>query len=93
MTKDTYITYVVFRKFREGDIIALFPYEDYDLSGLYCSSYMHTGQHSGADYHGLIHVTKPAKESEYTDLKAELEGIGYNLKIIKRYTKCFHLLK
>jgi hypothetical protein len=84
MKKDNWITHVIFRRFKEGDIIALFPYDKYDIAGLYCGSYMHIGQHSGADYTGLVQITKPAKESEYNDLKKELEGIGYNLKVIKK---------
>jgi hypothetical protein len=87
MKKDKNITHVIFRRFKEGDIIALFPYDQWDKEGLYCGSYMHIGQHSGADYNGLIQATKPAKECEYDALKSELEGIGYNLKVIKRKTR------
>lgn len=82
MSKDTAITKVVFRKYRSGEILALFPYEDW--ASTTCSSYMHVGQHGGANYVHCIYTTKPATPDEYADLKSELESIGYNLQVIKR---------
>jgi hypothetical protein len=79
------VTPVIFRKFPEsegGEVIALFPYDkegDYGQMG----SYMHTGQH-GAASHMLVYRTKPAKPAEYASLKAELEGIGYRLKVLQK---------
>lgn len=83
MKKDKHKTVVIFRKFKKGrDILALFPYID---GGLYfCGSYQHVGQHSSADYDGCIKISTPAKKSEYSDLKKELENLGYNLKVQKR---------
>ena len=87
MKKDDYITEVIFRKWNrkafKGDIIALFPYDIYNISGL-VSSYEHVGQHSGADYNHCINMTVPAKAEEYNSLKTELESIGYNLKVINK---------
>jgi chromosome segregation and condensation protein ScpB len=87
MKKDDYITEVIFRKWNrknfKGDIIALFPYEIFNLRGDILS-YEHIGQHSGADYDDCILQTTPAKENEYNDLKTELESIGYNLKVVKK---------
>ena len=82
MKKDDFVTEVMFRKFTKGDIIALFPY-DVDYHGN-CTSYMHVGQHSGADFGGVLMCTHPAKENEYSDLKTELESLGYDLKVISR---------
>jgi hypothetical protein len=81
--KDNYKTKVVFRKFKNGEIIALFPYEIINRKWN-CNSYMHLGQHGEADYHGLITVAKLAKENEYIELKNELESIGYNLDIVEK---------
>lgn len=79
------MTKVVFRKWENGDIIALFPDEPWDRSGYMTISYMHIGQHGAADYAGVIASTRPAREDEYRDLLAELEQIGYeNLNIVKR---------
>lgn len=76
---------VVFRKWKDtGDIIALFPLEASDVSGLYSNSYMHVGQHGSADAEGLVKVTVPASPTEYTPLKRELERIGYSLVVRKR---------
>jgi hypothetical protein len=49
-------------------------------------SYEHIGQHGGADYQGVIDRTVPATEAEYSGLKRELEGTGYNLEAYKRQT-------
>ena len=77
------VTPVVFRKFKEGDIIALFP--TMHEGNYLINSYMHVGQHCSADYN-LVHSTKPAKKEEYRDLLEELRQIGYeNLKVYKRY--------
>lgn len=88
ITQDTEQTTVLFRiwKDKTRDLIALFP--DIQAGDAQDSnrvqSYMHIGQHSGADYIHVIRITRPAKPSEYADLKAELESIGYNLKVAKR---------
>ena len=85
-------TKVVFRKWRPsdrianggGDVIALFPQIPSDPHGAFCLSYEHIGQHGGAFYPGVIAATLPAGREEYTDLKAELEAIGYDLEIRRR---------
>lgn len=79
------MTKVVFRKFKQGgDIIALFP-EQINHRNLTVCSYMHVGQHSDADYTGVIAVTTPATESESAGLLAELKSIGYDdLQVLKR---------
>lgn len=77
------MTKVVFRKFKQGgDIIALFPEQ---VNRLMIGSYMHVGQHSDADYDGVIAATTPAKESEYAELLAELKTIGYDdLRVMQK---------
>jgi len=77
---------VVFRKWKDGDILALFPKEIADSNGN-CMSYEHVGQHGAAAYGGCVYKTKPAKPSEYAALKRELEGIGYNLDVKLRYSQ------
>ena len=80
---DKHKTKVIFRKFKDGEVLALFP-ELIEYPNGNCESYMHIGQHSWADYSGCIQITKPATEAEYSDLAKELESIGYNLLIRKR---------
>ncbi len=82
MEKDKHKTKVVFRKFKKGDILALFP--GIESGRGFVESYQHIGQHGGADYRHCIDVTKPATPEEYSDLQQELESIGYNLLIRKR---------
>lgn len=79
------MTKVVFRKWKDGDIIALFPDEPWSRSDYSTTSYMHVGQHGAADYVGVIADTRPAREKEYHDLLAELKTIGYtDLRVVKR---------
>lgn len=79
-------TKVNFRKFKDGDIIALFP--EIQETNKYVDSYMHIGQHGNADYNGVIKNTTPATKEEYKPLLEELLYIGYkNLKVIKRFKR------
>ena len=69
---------VIFRKFKEGDVIALFPDEIWSNDGL-ITSYQHNGQHCGASRE-LIDDLESANESEYKDLESELiNSVGYQL--------------
>ena len=70
---------VIFRKFPEGDVIALFPNMIDDSEGN-ITSYQHVGQHSGASPE-LINKLDHATEKEYRPLADELINIGYNLVI------------
>jgi hypothetical protein len=79
-------TKVIFRKFKEGDVIALFPREPgtNDPYGT-CMSYQHIGQHGAADT-GIVSITKLAKPAEYAALARELRSIGYTLDIKTKMT-------
>jgi len=77
-------TKVLFRKFKEGDVIAIFPEQCGNESPYTCSSYQHVGQHGACDPQGLMRTTKPAKPSEYKDLMMELRRVGYKLQLIHR---------
>ena len=77
---------VIFRKFKGGDVFALFPQEPATLDGWLCVSYMHVGQHSAASPR-VVDKTAAATENEYRKLLYELQGIGYNdLKVCKRFS-------
>ena len=82
METDTETTEVIFRKFKQGgEIIALFPYEICDNHGN-CESYMIVGQHSAANYQLVIQNSWPVHDPfDYSDIKAELMGLGYRLKV------------
>lgn len=84
----TVIIEVMFRKFKDGQIIAIFPYETNRLG--YCLSYMHVGQHSDCSTE-IRHDTKPATPNEAQPLLKELrsiytpeDGKEYTFKVIKR---------
>lgn len=74
---------VVFRKDEDG-VFALFPYIPWNRRGTTVTYYAHMGQHSGLNYHYAVMDSRPAKPEEYADLLAELKGIGYRLRVIKR---------
>jgi hypothetical protein len=78
-------TEIIFRKWKTGDVIALFPGIASDaIDGYYCLSYQRVGQHGGASP-AIVADTKPAKRAEYKDLAQELTQVGYDLKVIKRF--------
>lgn len=85
------VTQVVFRRWRDnGNIIALFPELPADYLGRFCDAYEHIGQHSGADYYGVILATKPVSPEDAALLARELERIGYRLRPIKRAARRVH---
>lgn len=84
MKKDVEKTDVIFRKEKDGTIIAIFPHNVWDLNGN-VGCYAHLGQHGGASYNWCIEKTKLAKPEEYMDLFRELtQYYGYNLRILKK---------
>jgi hypothetical protein len=85
MTKKKGKTITVFRKYKEGDVIALFPEDKGNNYRVSC--YQQVGQHGEADYHGVVRSTKPALPHEYADLKRELQGhpYHYNIEARKRH--------
>lgn len=75
-------TKVVFRKFKDGEVIAVFPQISYNY--VYYMSYTHIGQHDGCVRH-ISSFTTPATEEEYKPLLKELQDIGYTaLQVLKR---------
>lgn len=81
---------VIFRRFPDGDVIALFPYLPAEcLNAWPCQSYMHIGQHGAADPR-IVYDTRPARPHEYAALKAELERIGYRLAVRRRFPSDAH---
>ena len=65
-------------------IDALFPGLAGNMDPNTCLCYSHIGQHSAADLDYMLLITRLASESEYSDLKGELEQIGYSLNIIEK---------
>lgn len=75
---------VIFRVYKEGDIIAIFPRMLGDNDPDTCGSYQHIGQHGACSPRQIIHATKNATPAQAAELKAELERIGYTLDVRKR---------
>ena len=72
---------VIFRKYKDGDIIALLPEIAYRYNYTVLS-YMHIGQHGEANYNHVINKTVLANESEYSDLYNELKHIYDDSELI-----------
>jgi hypothetical protein len=96
MEQDTEETIVIFRKYKKRhtvykstpEILALFPEIIGDPNKLTCMCYQHVGQHGDADYGYCINeLTVPAKPEEYSDLKEELESLGYKLKVMRKWMR------
>lgn len=85
--KTTDKTRVIFRKFPDGDTIALFPSIPGDMNpGVTCLSYQHVGQHGAACVNLTSDYTTPATPEEYAPLLAELRSLGYSPVIAYRAT-------
>ena len=72
----SHYTPVHFKKFPDGEVIALFPKEPWDNTGK-ITSYMRNGQHAGAD-RPLLWQLEDATQKEYQPLLRELRTlVGY----------------
>ena len=73
---------VIFRKFKDGDVIAWLP--DIPANPGRCMSYMHIGQHGEGIYPAN---TVPATVAEYRSLAEELRQRGYVLRVVSRLSR------
>ena len=80
-------TKCIFKIFPEGDVIALFPELPSDTNGVYyhCLSYQRVGQHGSASVD--LARLKAATPYQYASLKVELEQLGYELEIVKKFSR------
>ena len=80
------LTKVIFRKYADGEVIAVMPLTFDDVAGYKYICYQHVGQH-GSCCHSIIGATYPAKPEDYASLQKELESEPYNYRfqIIKRW--------
>jgi len=85
---DEEITKVIFRRWANGDVIALFPEIAATVGNpSHCLSYSRVGEHGAADLLGLTYKLKLATPAEYADTLVALTRRGYRLKVIKRVTR------
>lgn len=81
---------VIFRKFRDGDVVALLPEVEANRGNV--MSYMHVGQHSEASVF-IVDDTRPAQPSEYAPLLRELQSIYDNALVVAKRLCCRDLDK
>ena len=74
---------VIFRIDNSG-VFALLPTIPADVAGRYVTSYQHIGQHCGADYSQCVRYSQPATPAQFAPLLAELQTIGYSLRVARR---------
>lgn len=73
---------VIFRKDKNGEVFAIFPY----IIHVGSLVTVFDGSHCGGDYLAMIKTSKPAKPDEYKYLdKILFNFYGYNTKPIKKY--------
>jgi|SRR5882762_48225 len=82
----TLVKFYIDQDIYKGEIFAYFPQLNYNkhlYGNTVKTGYAHIGQHTSinADY---IKNCKSATPSEYEDLKMELEGLDYKLKILNK---------
>ena len=83
-------TPVVFRKFSDDEVVALFPAMPGWRLGE-CMSYLHLWQHGAADYGHAVRTTRPTRPEDHADLQAELVQIGYDdLRVYQREQQWMH---
>ena len=77
---------VVFRKFEDGEVIALFPEIKFGCPHYKIMSYMHVGQHGEVDYQAVTKITKLATKEDYQSLLKEIASIyhEYEIKVMKK---------
>lgn len=94
MEQDAEITKVIFRQFKDRghEVIAFFPELPGDYDARTCMSYLRIGQHGSASTL-LVQETIPAHPSNYADLKAELENLGYKLQVVYRFTRAHYEMR
>jgi len=77
-------TKVLFRYWK-GSVIALFPELAATNDPLYCSRYLHVGQHGAAWPALVVRQSRPALPEEYRDLRLELESRHeYELEVVQK---------
>lgn len=82
MNTNNQITPVIFRKEKDGEILAVFPYLSYRNYTIDC--YAHLGQHQTCTWPYVQYRTKKANPEEYKHLYNELVSIGYQLRILHK---------
>jgi hypothetical protein len=65
-------------------VAALMPYEAWTEPGNLCVSYVHDGQHGGADARIVVSQTAPATSQQYQALLEELTRLNYKVVVRRR---------
>lgn len=81
-------TGVIFRKYKDGRVIALFPERKKDHFTQPILSYFNHMYSVDTNYARVIKQTLPAREEDYAELYRELTAQDYDIKVItKRFVR------
>jgi len=88
-------TEVIFRTDKEGETIAVLPYEIADTQGN-CTCFCKSEGHSACAWEYVLKDTKPTQH--YNDLMNLMIANGYNLEVIRRreydkYLEAYYRMK
>lgn len=85
-------TVVLFRVWKTDskDVFALLPEVPGSCLRDYIGSSYEFNGHSAADLQLCIIKSRPAKPSEYKELKEQMERMGYELRIVNRISEKMH---
>ncbi len=91
ITYDTIETPVIFRRWTDGSVTALFPTQAADTLGRYCSAFELRGGEQEYEYEALMASTLAAEPEEYRDLaKSVRQHFGYNVQAVNYATDEMH---
>lgn len=81
-------TSVMFRKFINGDIVAIFPEEEGDNNLETCMAYFSDNfkKRSYCEPNDIINITVEATPNEYEKFQQKLKDIGFVMKVVKKIT-------
>jgi hypothetical protein len=84
-------TKIHFRKWSNGEVVALMPEIPFDNWGHHCMSYSLIGEHGGAATD--IPNTVPATPEEYAETLRVLTLRGYDVHPVSRITSAMHAIR
>lgn len=89
-TETTDMAFLIDQTEEIGQVLAIMPAHAATVGRPnHCTCYVHVGQHGACDLDAALHYYDEASPDEYADLKAELEGLGYNVRVVSKVVAIF----
>lgn len=84
---------VIFRRKRNGEIIAVFPEIPVDITGELCEGFSSLDKKVTVDYKQLRYHSKLATKDEYKELYETLSCLGYNLGVVNKFSSNYKKIR